>query len=68
MSLKTIHLILIIASIGVSVFFGAWALSYAAYAGNTVYRIVGGAAFLIAALLTAYAVFFVKEMRNQHVQ
>lgn len=63
MSIKALHILLIICAILLSVFCGIWAFSNAEKTGEGLYRLGTVASIVIAIGLGCYLVLFVKKAR-----
>jgi heme A synthase len=64
MSLKSIHVIFIVASIALAHFMGVWGVvTYMSPAGSAGHLLTGIIAFLVGAGLIVYAIAFVKKTR-----
>lgn len=64
MNIKNIHLVFISASILLALFFAVWSWGYAAEQGTNAYKAVSLVSAVVAVLLMAYAIFFIRKMRS----
>ena len=65
MSLKTVHLFFIVASVGLALMMGVWAIAtYLSPEGSAGHLVTAVASTLVAALLAFYAVKFVRKARQ----
>jgi hypothetical protein len=64
MSIKAIHIILISCAILLSLGFGLWSMAYAKSAGDSSYKLVGFASFVIGIGLIFYGIHFIKKAKS----
>lgn len=64
MSLKALHIIFILASIALSLFFGLWSIGSFGPVSVQFYP-MGMTAFLLGGVLCAYLLFFISKMRGK---
>ena len=64
MSLKAFHILFIVVSTALCVFFGAWALREHSTHGGNLYRGLGLASFGAGAGLVVYGVWFLRKMKG----
>ncbi len=63
MSLKAIHVFLILTSILLAIFYGAWSLNDYSNSKNSLNLYLGLLSFLVAGVLVPYILWFLKKVR-----
>ena len=64
MSLKAFHFVFILASIGLSIWFGVWCVNESSFTGSSLTLGMGLFSFAAAAGLAIYLVWFLRKYRN----
>ena len=65
MSLKAIHILFILASMGITIFFGIWsARQYFTVEKSPIYMAYIGASVFCLAILVVYGRYFLKKLKN----
>lgn len=68
MSLKSIHIFVILTSILLATFYGAWSLNDYFNSKNSLSLYLGVLSFLVAGVLIPYLLWFIKKTRSQSLK
>jgi hypothetical protein len=64
MSIKAIHIVLIVLAVMLSIGFGLWSMMFAKDTGDNSYKLAGFASFAIGLGLIFYGIHFIKRART----